>query len=76
MNTDIAVWLPALLKMNDELAKAEANALDKLADLIHKLAGPAAEELGETLRDSLKVYRIKRQLRLMQRVEEMVKTAG
>ena len=62
--------------MNDELANASGKALDRLTELLAKLAGPAAEELGETMRDSLKVYRFKRQLRLMKRIEEMARAAG
>jgi hypothetical protein len=41
-----------------------------------KLAGPAAEELGYTLQDSIRVYRFKRRIRLFQKIKEICKTAG
>jgi hypothetical protein len=60
-----------------DIAKAGAEALMRpFSDLIDKLAGSAAEELGLTLRDHVQVFRLKRQLRLWQRTQEMLKAAG
>jgi hypothetical protein len=50
--------------------------LEPINDLIQKLAGPAAEEIGLTLRDSVRVYRFRRQLRLFKRVQEMLADAN
>src|SRR5258708_2520216 len=51
-------------------------ALKPFADLLEKLAGPAAEEIGLTFKDYVRVFRFKRQLRLFQRTKEMLEEAG
>jgi hypothetical protein len=61
----------------DKLVKAGFEVVFKpFAELIEKLAGPAAEEIGLTMKDHVRVFRMKRQLRLFQRVEEMLSAAG
>ena len=50
--------------------------LEPINDLIQKLAGPAAEEVGLTLRDSVRIYRLGRQIRLFKRVQQMLAEAG
>jgi hypothetical protein len=58
-------------------ARATADAaFAPVADFIRQLAGPAAEELGLTLRDHVRVFRFERQLRLWSRVKEMVERTG
>jgi len=47
-------------------------ALKPFSDLIMKIAGPAADEIGLTLQDHVRVFRLKRQLRLLERVKEML----
>jgi Abortive infection alpha len=60
-----------------DLAKAGFDAaMAPMADLIEKIAGPAAEEIGLTLRDSVKFYRARRRLRLLQRTKEMFDELG
>jgi hypothetical protein len=57
----------------DKLVKAGVEAaLKPFADLLDKLAGPAAKELGLALKDHMRVFRLKRQLRLFERVKEML----
>jgi hypothetical protein len=57
----------------DKLVKAGVEAaLKPFADLLEKLAGPAAAEIGFTLKDHVRVFRFKRQLRLFERVKEML----
>src|SRR6202451_2399318 len=57
----------------DKLVKAGVEAaLKPFADLLDKLAGPAAEEIGLTLKDHVRVFRLKRQVRLFERVKEML----
>lgn len=57
----------------DKLVKAGVEAAMKpFADLLDKLAGPAAEEIGLALKDHVRVFRFKRQLRLFERVKEML----
>jgi hypothetical protein len=51
-------------------------ALAPVTDIIRKLAGPAAEELGLTFRDHVRVVRFERQVRLWNRVKEMVEKTG
>ncbi len=52
---------------------AAAEALMKpLTDLVEKIAGPAAEELGLTFQDHVRAFRFKRQIRLLQKVKEYI----
>jgi hypothetical protein len=61
----------------DKLVKAGFEVVFKpVADLIERLAGPAAEEFGLTIQDHVRVFRLKRQLRLFQRTKEMLEKAG
>lgn len=60
-----------------DLVKAGAEGMMKpIADLLDRLAGPAAEEIGLTLRDSVRVWRAGRQLKLLQKVKRMLDSAG
>jgi hypothetical protein len=60
-----------------ELVKSGVQALiQPVADLISKLAGPAAEEIGLTLQDSIRVYRVQRQMRLLQKVSISAQECG
>jgi hypothetical protein len=57
----------------DKLVKAGIEAaLKPFADLLDKLAGPAAEEIGLTLKDHVRMFRFKRQIRLFGRVKDML----
>jgi hypothetical protein len=59
------------------LAKAGAESLLKpVADIIDKVAGPAAEEFGLALQDHVKAYRLRGQVRLWQRTREFLDEAG
>jgi hypothetical protein len=49
--------------------------LDPIADLITRIAGGAADEIGLTLRDSVKVYREKRQYQLLEKMHSTVAVA-
>lgn len=61
----------------DKIANGAVEALIKpVADLIEKIAGPAAEEFGLALRDRVRIFRIKRQVRLWKSVEAMLGEAG
>lgn len=64
-----------------ELVKAGAEgvvagAMRPFAQMIEKVFGPAAEEAGLTLRDSVRGFRLRRQVRLWQRCKEMLDNAG
>lgn len=60
-----------------DLAKAGANALMKpITDLVDKIAGPGAEEIGLTIRDHIRVYRAKRQIELLRKMQTMIDDSG
>ena len=61
----------------DSLLKSGIESVMKpISDLIDEIAGPAAEELGLTLQDSVRVYRAKRELRLFQKTKEILDHFG
>jgi hypothetical protein len=41
-------------------------------DIIEKIAGPAAEELGQTFRDRVRVFRVKQQVKLFEKVKKIL----
>lgn len=45
--------------MSDAGEIIKSGAFDKLADIVRKLAGPMAEEVGLLMADKIKVYRVK-----------------
>jgi hypothetical protein len=64
-----------------DLIKAGAQGITEgvmapFADLLRKLAGPVAEELGLTLQDEVRVFRLKRRIRLLERVQQMLNEKG
>jgi hypothetical protein len=67
-----------MLHMEDVfgVGKIVDKALDPVVDLVKKVAGPAAEEIGLTLQDSVRVYRAKRQYRLLYKVQESLADTG
>ncbi len=55
----------------DKIVKAGVEAaLKPFADLLEKLTGPAAEEIGLTVKDHVRVFRFRRQLRLLSALSE------
>ena len=61
----------------DKIVKAGIEAtLEPFANLLEKIAGPAAEELGLALREHVRFLRMKRQVRLWQRTKEFLDQAG
>jgi hypothetical protein len=60
-----------------ELAKEGVKeALEPVQNLVKRLFGPAADEIGLSFADSARVWRMKRALRLLQRVNAMLEAAG
>ena len=60
-----------------ELIKSGADAAMKpFANLLEKLFGGPVEEIGGMWTDALKIRRFKRQVRLMQRVQQIISEAG
>jgi hypothetical protein len=64
--------------MSDVLGagKAIEKLMDPVSGLIKKLAGPAAEEVGLSLQDSVKVWRAKRQYKLFEKMKGFIADAG
>jgi len=60
-----------------EIVKA---VLDKtigpVMDLVTKIAGPAAEEIGYTLQDRIKFFRARQTYRLLEKMDQMIREAG
>jgi hypothetical protein len=51
-------------------------ALKPFADLLDKLAGPMATEIGQTFGDAARVFRFKRALKLLEKVQRITREAG
>jgi hypothetical protein len=62
--------------MTDTGEILKSGLVDKAADLLHKLAGPMAEEFGAILGDKVRVYRVKNLVATMQRTERILRDAG
>jgi hypothetical protein len=68
-------------RMSDDPTKSAAQgtieAIYKpIESIVKTLAGPAAEEIGLSFRDSVQVWRFKRQIRLFERVKQICNEAG
>ena len=61
--------------MNDASEIIKSGAADKLADIVHKLAGPLAEEYGLLLADKAKVYRVKNWVSVITKTQKILSDA-
>jgi hypothetical protein len=67
----------ALLSFEAMPVKEAIEALYRpIESIVKTLAGPAAEEIGLTFRDSVQVWRLRRQVRLFERVKKLCDDAG
>lgn len=55
---------------------AAASASIPFTALARRMLGPAADEVAEMMRDSIRLYRYQRQLKLLQKAEAMIGKAG
>ena len=73
----------ALLQLNilgalkaDGLGEAadlvKSGAIDKIADLVHKLAGPLAEEVGLIMAEKVRAYRVKNMISVFKKTQKML----
>jgi hypothetical protein len=63
--------------MSDELTKEAAKEMMKpFADLLLKLTGPLADEVGGTIGEAVSYYRLKLRIKLFQKTQRMLKDAG
>jgi len=61
--------------MSDASEIIKSGAADKLADIVHKLAGPLAEEYGQILADKAKVYRLKNWVNVVTKTQKILSDA-
>jgi hypothetical protein len=54
----------------------KSDAVDKVADLLHRLAGPMFDEFGAILADKVKVYRAKNLVSTVWKTERILREAG
>lgn len=61
--------------MSDASEIIKSEAVDKLADIFHKLAGPLAEEYGLLLADKAKIYRVKNWISVITKTQKILSDA-
>jgi hypothetical protein len=61
--------------MTDAGEIIKSGAFDKLADIIHKLAGPMAEEVGQMMGDRMKLYALKNWIDVVKRGQQILADA-
>jgi hypothetical protein len=63
--------------MTDEIGEIiKSGVADKLADLVHKLAGPMADELGQMFGDKVRIYRVQNWVKTLQKTDRILRDAG
>jgi Abortive infection alpha/Protein of unknown function (DUF2806) len=61
--------------MTDAGEIIKSGAGEKIADLVNKLAGPLAEEVGMMLGDKVRVYRVKNWIKTVEKTERLLRVA-
>lgn len=61
--------------MNEASDIIKSGAADKIADLVNKLAGPLAEEVGLMLGDKVRVYRVQNWVKTAQKTQRILRQA-
>jgi hypothetical protein len=59
-----------------KLVSAASGAIEKAKNLFERLLGPAADEAGAILRDSLRVYRLKNLIRVLEKTQVILDAAS
>jgi hypothetical protein len=62
--------------MDNPVNAALAKALESVADLLQRIAGPLADEVGDSFAISYRPYRVKLGLKALQKTQRMLKEAG
>ncbi len=67
--------------MNDEISKAIAKAgveggIEAAKGFLRRLAGPAVDELGFLLQDQVRFFRLKNQLKILSKAQNMILKSG
>ena len=61
--------------MSDAGEIIKSGAFDKLADIIHKLAGPMADEIGLLMADKIRVYRVRNWVNVVKKTQRILAEA-
>ena len=59
-----------------ESGDIKSSTVEKIADLVLKLAGPLADEAGMMLGDKLRVYRVRNWIKTVQKTERLLRDSG
>lgn len=62
--------------MTDAGEILKSGAVDRAADLLHRLAGPMFDEFGAILADRVRVYRAKNLINTLRKTEQILREAG
>jgi hypothetical protein len=62
--------------MSDDLTEIAKQALEPVGDIVKRIAGPLADEIGESLALIAKPYRIMLSVKMFQKTQRMLKEAG
>lgn len=62
--------------MADDLTDAAKQALEPIRDIVNRITGPLADEIGESLALIARPYRIALGVKMLQKTQRMVKEAG
>jgi hypothetical protein len=62
--------------MPDDLTEIAKQTLDPISDIVKRIAGPLADEIGESLAVLAKPYRIMLSVKMFQKAQRMLKQAG
>ena len=62
--------------MPDDVSELAKQALEPVADLVKRIAGPLAEEIGESLALVVRPYRIRLAARMLQKTQRMLREIG
>src|ERR1035441_9392519 len=62
--------------LSDAAEIVKSGAIDKIADLVHNLAGPLTEEVGLIMGEKVRAYRVKNMISVFQKTKKMLSNAG
>src|SRR5450755_562115 len=62
--------------MLDALSKVAKQSLEPVGDVMKRIAGPLADEIGESLALMARPYRVALSLKMFQKTQRMIKEAG
>jgi hypothetical protein len=63
------------VEMSDTGDIIRSGAFEKIADIVHKLAGPMADEIGSLMADKIKVYRVANWVKVVEKTRKILANA-